>query len=98
MPCRGTPMPTTSPLGSSEARTSRSLWDGLECFPAYGDDVEPAPLAPAATTALGAPPTPSGLVDHDQIGAAWEQAHGRTSIVDDAVRTSSRPPHDRPIR
>lgn len=65
-----------------EARTLRSLWDGLECFAAYGDDLEPAPLAQAATDALGRAPDAVGLVDHDAIGAAWEQAKGATSIVE----------------
>jgi hypothetical protein len=69
------------PLGS-EVRTLRSLWDGLECFAAYGDDLEPAPLAQAATDALGRAPDAAGLVDHDAIGAAWEQAKGATSIVE----------------
>ena len=36
----------------SEHRTLRSLWDGLECFVAYGEEIEPAPLAQAATEAL----------------------------------------------
>ena len=58
-----------------------ALWDGLECFPAYGDDIEPAVLAAAATTALGIPPDASGLVDHETIADAWEKARGGTSIV-----------------
>ena len=66
----------------SEARTLRSLWDGLECFAAYGDELEPAPLAQAATDALGRAPVAVGLVDHEAIGTAWEQAKGATSIVE----------------
>ena len=58
-----------------------SLWDGLECFPAYGDDVEPAVLAAAATTALGVAPDASGLVDHEAIADTWEKARGSVSIV-----------------
>jgi hypothetical protein len=65
-----------------ETRTLRSLWDGLECFAAYGDELEPAPLAQAATTALGRAPGAAGLVDHEAIGTAWEQAKGATSIVE----------------
>jgi hypothetical protein len=65
-----------------DARTLRSLWDGLECFAAYGDELEPAPLAQAATAALGRAPDAAGLVDHDAIGTAWEQAKGATSIVE----------------
>jgi len=66
----------------TERRALRTLWDGLECFPAYGDDVEPAPLASAAATALGRPPEAVGLVDHARIGAAWEADPDRVSIVD----------------
>jgi hypothetical protein len=57
------------------------LWDGLEAFPAYGDDVEPAPLAAAATAALGIPPDAAGLVDHQTIADEWQQTKGRISIV-----------------
>ena len=58
-----------------------SLWDGLECFPAYGDDVEPAVLATAATAALGFTPDASGLADHEAIADAWEKSRGATSII-----------------
>ena len=57
------------------------LWDGLECFPAYGDEMEPATLATAAAEALGIPPDASGLVDHGAIGDAWERSSGGVSIV-----------------
>jgi hypothetical protein len=73
--------PDALTLGS-EARTLRSVWDGLECYAAYGDDLEPAPLAQAAATALGRGPDAVGLVDHEQIGTAWEHARGATSIVE----------------
>ena len=58
------------------------LWDGLEVFAAYGDEVEPATLAGAATEALGIAPDAAGLVDHQQVGDEWERTGGRTSIVD----------------
>jgi hypothetical protein len=58
-----------------------SLWDGLEAFAAYDDEVEPAPLRASAVEALGIEPDASGLVDHDAIGDAWESTGGRVSIV-----------------
>jgi hypothetical protein len=58
-----------------------SLWEGLEAFPAYGDELEPAPLAAACTAAVGVTPDAYGVVDHDRIGDAWERSSGRTSIV-----------------
>jgi hypothetical protein len=55
------------------------LWEGLEAFPAYDDEVEPATLATATTEALGIAPEHSGLVDHARIGDEWERTGGRTS-------------------
>jgi hypothetical protein len=72
--------PEALPLGN-DRRALTTLWDGLECFPAYGDDMEPATLARATTEALGVAPDSSGLVDHHRIGEAWEQAEGRVSLT-----------------
>ena len=69
------------PLGT-ESRSLESLWEGLECFAAYGDDLEPAPLAAAAGAAIGRAPDAAGLVDHARIGSEWERAQGAASIVD----------------
>jgi len=57
------------------------LWDGLECFPAYDTDLEPAIVATSAASALGITPDASGLVDHEAIADAWEKSRGGTSIV-----------------
>ena len=58
------------------------LWDGLETFAAYGDEVEPATLAAATTESLGRAPNAAGLVDHGPIADEWERSGRRTSIVD----------------
>jgi hypothetical protein len=58
------------------------VWDGLECVPAYGDDIEPATLSAAAAAELGVGPDAAGLVDHDVIGDRWERTGGAVSIVD----------------
>ena len=58
------------------------VWEGLECFAAYGDDIEPGTLAASATQELGVAPDATGLVDHASIGDAWERARGAVSIVD----------------
>ena len=57
------------------------LWDGLEAFAAYGEEIEPATLAAAATEALGIAPDAAGLADHQRIGDEWERSSGRLSIV-----------------
>ncbi len=64
-----------------ERRALHSLWDGLEVFAAYGDEVEPATLAQSAVAALGLTPDASGLVDHTRVGDEWERSGGRLSIV-----------------
>ncbi len=61
------------------------LWDGLEAFPAHGDEVEPATLASAAAAALGIAPDLAGLVDHQVIADEWERSRGGVSIVDRLV-------------
>lgn len=65
-----------------EHRSLESIWGGLEAFPAYGDEVEPALLADATATALGLRPAAAGLVDHTRIADAWERGAGTTSIFD----------------
>ena len=67
--------------GAPPPAVPESLWDGLEAFAAYGDEVEPAPLGQAAAESLGIPPAAVGLVDHAAIGDAWERSGGRVSIV-----------------
>jgi hypothetical protein len=59
----------------------QDLWDGLEAFSAYGEEIEPAPLSHAVTEALGIAPDASGLVDHEAVGDAWESSRGTTSII-----------------
>jgi hypothetical protein len=73
--------PAALPLGD-ERRALTSLWDGLEAFVAYDDDVEPANLAQAVTDALGIPPALVGMVDHHRIGEAWERTRGAVSITE----------------
>jgi hypothetical protein len=63
-----------------------ALWDGLEAFAAYGDPIEPAPLARAAAEALGLDPDASGLVDHEPIDEEWARTGGAVSIIDDLFR------------
>ena len=64
-----------------EVRPLTGLWDGLECYAAYGDDIEPQQLVQSATALLDRPPDRFGLVDHEMIGDEWERAGGAVSIV-----------------
>lgn len=68
--------------GGDSAAPLETLWEGLEAFPAYGDEIEPAVLATVVTDALGRPPDAAGIVDHEGIGREWERRGGHTSIVD----------------
>jgi hypothetical protein len=72
--------PHALPIGA-DIRPLAGLWDGLECYAAYGDDIEPARLAALATEALGRAPDRAGLVDHEAIGDAWEKTDGKVSII-----------------
>ena len=72
--------PDALALGSATIALS-SLWEGLECYAAYGDEIEPATLAAAAGEILGRAPDAAGLVDHESIGDAWERTNGQVSIV-----------------
>lgn len=67
--------------GTEPFATPAALWDGLEAFPGFGDDIEPALLANACAEALGIAPDAFGLVDHTTIGDRWEQTSGSISIV-----------------
>ena len=73
-----TNQPTPAPL--------KELWDGLEAFAAYGDDIEPQPLVQAAAEALGLEPDAWGLVDHQAIADEWERTSGAVSITEDLLR------------
>lgn len=64
-----------APAGAAE------LWDGLEAFPAYGGETEPALLRAAAADALGLAPDAAGLADHRSIGDEWERSGGRVSVI-----------------
>ncbi len=68
--------------GADPPLAPAAVWEGLEAFAAYGDELEPAPLAAAATASLGLAPDAAGLVDHGLVGDAWEHSGGRTSIID----------------
>ncbi len=58
------------------------LWDGLEAFPGFGDETEPALLAQACALALGIAPDGYGIVDHQSIGDRWEAQAGRYSVIE----------------
>lgn len=70
-------------LGDAPGPLARpeELWEGLEAFPAHGEETEPALLRTAALEALGIEPDGAGLVDHEIIAARWEREAGRWSIV-----------------
>jgi hypothetical protein len=74
-------LPDALPLGS-EDRSLDSLWEGLECFPAYGEELEPAVLAGMARGVVGLAPAAAGLVDHGRVGDEWTRSKGVRSLMD----------------
>lgn len=71
--------------GAAPPAPLEQLWDGLEVFAAYDDEIEPQPLVAAASAALGIEPDAWGLVDHEPIAEAWERSGGAVSIVADLL-------------
>jgi hypothetical protein len=59
-----------------------AVWDGLECFPAYDDELEPVAVVARAAEQIPIQPGLHGLVDHDAVGDAWERSNGGVSIVE----------------
>jgi hypothetical protein len=62
-----------------------TLWDGLEAFAAYGEEIEPAVLAQSAVEAIGIPPDAVGMADHERIADRWVASGRRNSIVADLL-------------
>lgn len=71
--------------GAEPAMPPGALWDGLEAFPAYGEEIEPAVLAGAVTAVIGTAPDAAGLADHQRIADRWAGSGRRTSIVADLL-------------
>lgn len=67
--------------GDEPIAAPSDLWEGLEAFVAYDDEIEPAPLAAQTGGVLGIAPDAYGVVDHVTIGDAWERSAGDYSIV-----------------
>ena len=68
------------------------LWDGLECFPAYGDELEPVAVVQRVRDTINRDPDLSGLVDHDIVGDEWEHSNGAVSVLDLLTRQLSASP------
>lgn len=72
--------------GADPPAALEDLWDGLEVFAAYGEELEPMPLASAAARSLGVEPDAFGLVDHGPIADEWERTGGKVSVIEDLLR------------
>ena len=69
--------------GEAPLTDPASLWDGLEAFPAFYDEVAVDVLRGVVTQALGLEPFAVGEVDHETIGDDWERDEGKRSVIDD---------------
>jgi hypothetical protein len=64
-----------------EARPLPAVWEVLEAFPAFDDDVELAALIGCVTRALdGWAPDVAGQADHARLGDLWKSAKGDFSV------------------
>jgi hypothetical protein len=66
---------------AAERCTLTQIWEVLEVFPAYGDDLSPGEVADAAAAALGGwPPDAAGYADHGRLGDLWKGRRGDFSV------------------
>jgi hypothetical protein len=77
--------------GADPVAPLSSLWDGLEVFAAYGEEIEPATLAAHGEEALGVRPDGFGLVDHQRVGDKWERSGRSVSITEALLRQLNTP-------
>ena len=63
-----------------------TLWEGLEAFIAYDDELEPAELLNCTVSALGIAADAWGVADHEGIAVRWADSQRRTSIVGDLLK------------
>jgi hypothetical protein len=61
------------------------LWDGLEAFPAYHEEIGVEALHQWAAARLGVEPNATGRANHDAIADRWERSGRQTSIVNELV-------------
>ena len=64
-----------------EERSLSDIWEVLEVFPAFGEDIEPLKLARTVAAALGGrAPDVAGRVDHARMGDEWKGRRGDYSV------------------
>jgi hypothetical protein len=69
------------PAGKEHRRLSE-VWEALEVFPAFDDEVPVDELVAAVTSALGGRrPDVAGLIDHGRLGDRWKGAKGNLSVA-----------------
>jgi hypothetical protein len=66
------------------------LWDGLEAFPAYHEEIDVGALREWVVARIGVEPTASGRANHDAIADRWERSGRQTSIVNELIAELSR--------
>lgn len=75
-------LPAGEPVRTgAERRRLAEVWEVLEVFPAFGDDVAPDALADAVAAVLrGRRPDAAGHADHDRLGDLWKGRRGDFSV------------------
>ncbi|QBI19422.1 hypothetical protein ER308_07560 [Egibacter rhizosphaerae] len=63
-----------------EARRLTEIWEVLEVWPTFGDELAPELVAGAATRALGRPPDAAGHADHARLGDQFKGRRGDFSV------------------
>lgn len=65
---------------ASQSLTLSQIWEVLEVFPTFGDELEPAAVAAAADEALGRSADVAGYVDHSRMGDDFKGRSGDYSV------------------
>lgn len=71
----------------TERRDVASLWELLEVFPAFGEEVTPDQVRQWAEAALDRPALAAGYVEHDRLGGAFKR-HGPSFDLPGALRAA----------
>lgn len=64
----------------AERRPLHRIWEVLEVFPAFRDDLDPAVVAGVATRQLDRPPAVAGRADHARLGDLFKGRRGDFSV------------------
>lgn len=80
--------PDTQPFAAGkEQRRLADVWEVLEVFPTFGDDIPPERLVAIAEDVLGRRPDAAGTADHARLGDRFKAERGGFSVGEALLAT-----------